>query len=103
MAVNSRLKATKIIGQRKAIYRQRIPESGCVTKETLCIDILATWRQKSHAIYQNNEKTSPENKELEPAEPVQISIYPSNTYRKDLSWLQFDNEQRVQEKQQVKD
>ena len=25
MSVNSRLKATKIIGQRKALYRQRIP------------------------------------------------------------------------------
>ena len=27
MSVNSRLKATKIIGKRKAFYRQRIPES----------------------------------------------------------------------------
>ena len=26
MSVDSRLKATKIIGQRKAFYRQRIPE-----------------------------------------------------------------------------
>ena len=33
MSINSRLKATKIIGQRKAFYRQRIPESSCVRKE----------------------------------------------------------------------
>ena len=44
MSVNSRLKATKIIGQRKAFYRQRIPESSCASKETADIDILATSR-----------------------------------------------------------
>ena len=27
----------------------------------------------------------------------------SNTYRKELSWLHFDNEPKVQERQQVKD
>ena len=35
MPVNSRPKAAKIIGQRKALYRQRIPESSCVRKETV--------------------------------------------------------------------
>ena len=44
MSVNSRLEATKIIGQRKAFYRQRIPESSCARKETVDIDILATSR-----------------------------------------------------------
>ena len=29
MSVNSRLEATKIIGQWKAFYRQTIPESSC--------------------------------------------------------------------------
>ena len=38
---------------------------------------------------------------MEPVEPVQIDIYQINTYRKDLSWLHFDNQLRVQEKQQV--
>ena len=42
MSVNSRLKATKIIGQRKAFYRQRFPEPSCVRKETVEIDILVT-------------------------------------------------------------
>ena len=42
MSVNSRLKATKIIGQRKAFYRQRIPESSYARKETVDIDILVT-------------------------------------------------------------
>ena len=39
-----------------------------------------------------------ENKEMEPAEIVQ-----SNTYRKNLSWLYFNNEPWVQKSQQVKD
>ena len=44
MAVNSRLKATKIIDPRKTFYRQRIPESSCARKETADIDILLTSR-----------------------------------------------------------
>ena len=48
-------------------------------------------------------KTFLENKEVEPVEPVQMNIYQSNACRKDLSWLYFDDEPRVQEKQQVKD
>ena len=42
MSVISRLKATKIIGQTKAFYRQRIPESSCARKETLDMEILVT-------------------------------------------------------------
>ena len=42
MSINSRYKATKIIGQVKAFYRQRIPDSTCVRKETVDIDILVT-------------------------------------------------------------
>ena len=41
MSVNSRLKVTKIIGQRKAFYRQRIRESSCMRKETVDRDIFA--------------------------------------------------------------
>ena len=43
-----------------------------------------------------------EKKEVEPVEPFLKNIYQSNTYRKDLSWPYFDDEPRVQEKQQVK-
>ena len=42
MSVNSRLIATKIIGQRKAFYRQTIPEFSCARKETVDIDIFET-------------------------------------------------------------
>ena len=35
MSVNARLKATKIIGQRKAFYGQQISESSCASKETV--------------------------------------------------------------------
>ena len=45
MSVDSKLKASKIIGQRKTFYRQRIPESSCaIKKETVDIDILVTFR-----------------------------------------------------------
>ena len=40
MSVSCGLKATKIIGQRKAFYRHRVPESSCARKETVDIDIL---------------------------------------------------------------
>ena len=39
---NLQLKMFKIKGQRKAFYRQRIPESSCARKETVDIDILIT-------------------------------------------------------------
>ena len=42
MSVKSRVKATKIIGERKAFYRQIIPESSCARKETIDIEILVT-------------------------------------------------------------
>ena len=53
MSVNSRLKATKIIGQTKAFYRQRILESSCVRKGTVDIDILATSRDGDRKIIQS--------------------------------------------------
>ena len=52
MSANSRLKATKIIGQRKAFYRQRIPKSSCAKKETIDIDILVTSRNGDRKIMQ---------------------------------------------------
>ena len=42
MSVDSVLKATKIIDQRKAFYLQRIPEFNRPRKETADIDILVT-------------------------------------------------------------
>ena len=53
MSVSSRLKATKIIDQRKTFYRQRIPESSCMTKETADIDILVTSRNDDRKIMQS--------------------------------------------------
>ena len=40
MSVNSRLKATKIIDQRKGFRRQRIRGSSCEWKDSVDIDIL---------------------------------------------------------------
>ena len=58
MSVNSRLKATKIIGQRKAFYRQRIPESSCARKETVDVDILITSSNCDRNIMQSIRMTS---------------------------------------------
>ena len=66
---NSRLKATKMIGQRKAFYRQRIPESTCARKETVVIDILVTSRNGDRKIMQSFRTTS-RKREVEPVEPV---------------------------------
>ena len=58
MHVTSRLKTTKIIGQGKAFYRQRIPESSCWRKETVDIDILVTSRNGDRKIMQSIRITS---------------------------------------------
>ena len=58
MSVNSRLKATKVIGQRKAFYRQRIPEPSCARKETIDIDILVTSRNGDRKIIESIRITS---------------------------------------------
>ena len=91
----------------KALYRQRVPESSCARKQTVDIDILVTSRNGDRKIMQSIRITcrpsSRENKEVEPIEPVQLNTYKSNTCRKDLSWLHFNNEPRVQERQQVKE
>ena len=58
MSVNSRLKATKIIGQRKAFYRQRIPEFSHARKETVDIDILVTSRNGDRKIMKSIRITS---------------------------------------------
>ena len=53
MSVNSTLKATKIIGQRKAFYRQRIPGFSHARKETVDIDLLVTSRKGGRKIMQS--------------------------------------------------
>ena len=53
MSVNSGLKATKIIDQRKAFYRQRISEFSCARKEIADIDILVTSRTGDRKIMQS--------------------------------------------------
>ena len=53
MSVNSRPKATKIIGQRKSFYGQRIPEPCCARKETVDIDVLVTSRNGDRKIMQS--------------------------------------------------
>ena len=105
MSVTSKLKATKIIGQQKAFYKQKIPESSCARKETVDINIFVTSRNGHRKIMQSIRVTSRplQKKEVEPVEPVLKKIYQSNTHRKDLSWTHFDNEPRVQEKQTVRD
>ena len=58
MSVNSGLKATQIIGQRKAFYRQRIPEFSRARKETVDIDILVTSSNGGKKIIESIRVTS---------------------------------------------
>ena len=53
ISVNSRVKTTKIISQRKAFYTQRILESSCERKETVDIDNLVTSRNGDKKILQS--------------------------------------------------
>ena len=71
MLVNSRLTATKIIRQRKAFYRQRIPESSFARKDTIDIDILVTSRNGDRKIMKS----------------IRITSRPSSTIRK---WNQLN-------------
>ena len=58
MPVNFGLKATKIIVQRKAFHRQRIPEFSHVRKDTVDIDILVISRNGDRKIMQSIRITS---------------------------------------------
>ena len=59
MSVNSRLKAIQIVGQKKAFYRQRIPEYSIArNKETVDIDILITFSNGDRKIMQSTRITS---------------------------------------------
>ena len=51
MSVNSRLQTTKIIVQMKTFYSQLIPESSCVSKATVDIDILVPYRIVDKKLY----------------------------------------------------
>ena len=87
------------------LFPERIPESSCARTETVDRAILVTSRNGDRKIMKSIRITRPpsKKKEVEPVEPVLKNIYQSNTYRKDLSWPHFNDEPRVQEKQQVKD
>ena len=58
MSLNSGLKVTKIISQRKAYYRQRIAEFSRARKETVDIDIVVTSRNVHRKIMQSITVTS---------------------------------------------
>ena len=58
MPVNSRLKATKIIGSIRTLYRQKIPEFSRARKETVDIDILITSSNGDRKIMQSIRITS---------------------------------------------
>ena len=53
MSFNSRFKATEITDQRKAFYKQRIPESSCARKEAIDIDVLVTSKNGDRKIMQS--------------------------------------------------
>ena len=79
MSNYSRLKATKIIGQRKAFYRQRIPESSCARKETVDIDTLVTSRNGDRKIMQSIRLTSRPPSRKNYRETEDISLHKRNS------------------------
>ena len=106
MSAYSRLKATKIIGQRKAFHTQRTPESTCAWKETVDIDILVTSRKGDRKLMQSIRITSrPHSRkrmwnQLSQFCRTSTKVIPMG---KDVSCPHFSDEPRVQEKHQVKD
>ena len=107
MSVNSGLKASKIIGQRKAFYRQRILGSSCARKETVGIEIFVISRNGDRKIIQSIRITSRPPSRIRKGNQLsqlrRASTKVIYTYRKDLSWLHFDDEPMVQEWQQAKE
>ena len=83
--------------QKKAFYRQIISEFSSVRQEPVDIDIIVTSGNDDRKIMQSIRIAST------PVQPVQMNIYQSNTYRRDLSWLHLHDEPGVQERQEVKD
>ena len=86
MSINSRLKSDHM--SKESILYAEIPESSCARKETADIDILVTSRNGDRKIMQYI---------------ISPYLYQSNTYRKDLSRLHFNDESRSQERQQEKE
>lgn len=83
------------------MLQERILQSTCVKKEAVGKEILITF--KNGNIQPIRIKGGPpKSNKVEPVQPNQINIYQINTYSKDLDKLHFDNESRVQYKQQVK-
>ena len=99
MSVNSRLKAIQIKGQRKAFYRQRIPKFSYPW-----LDIHVKSGNGDRKIMQSirimSRHLSRIRKWNHLSQFRRTSTKVSNTHRKDLSWLHFDDEPKVQERQQ---
>ena len=67
-------------------------------KEIVDIGILVTPRNIDRKIMKNNRIDLPQEQRSWTSRASLDDIYQSNTYRKDLSWLHFDDEPKVQEK-----
>ena len=101
MSVSSRLKDTKIIGQRKVFYRQRISESSCARKETVDIDILVISTNGDRKIMQSIRITSrPPSRKRKWNHFSQF--YQSNTYRKDLNFLSYSDLSYISKMSQIR-
>ena len=85
---NFRLETICFISPRKAFCRQRVSESYYVRKETVGIDIFITPRNGDRAIKQTFrifEWACYKNQVMKPFQHVEVNIYQSNAYRKDLA------------------
>ena len=79
---------------------QSLPVEGKKTVEYTSLQHLGLMTEKSFYLLEYKQ-TFQETEEKKPVQPVQINIYQSNG--NDLTWLPFDYEPKLQERQQVKD
>ena len=89
------------LDQRKVFCRRKIQESSCAKEETIDIDILVASRNGDGKITQFIRITSRPPSRI--TKRNQLSQFrwtssKSNTYKKDLTWLHFDNAPKVQER-----
>ena len=81
VSINSRLKVIQIIGHRRVLYRQRIPDTSYTRLETPDLDILLISRYGDRKIIQ----------------PIRTSLDQTPTKVIPIEVLRFDSEKRVQE------
>ena len=81
LPILNRVKVIQTIGQRKGFHRRELQSLAVRGKKLLGQKSLQHLEMMTEKSCNISEKTSHENKDVEPVEPLRISIYQSNIYR----------------------